>query len=145
LELRLSKNNHNPFIFYFGWKIKDFNITDVVNHFASSIFLCASTALIARSFVSQTPQHEKLYPLHHNTVFEFGQYKGMTLDQIAQENASYILWCTRNIKKKLISRQPLNISYDYYAQSNFSRTPKAHLQLLCAVCTLARLNALGMF
>jgi hypothetical protein len=77
-----------------------------------------------------------------NTVFEFGQYKSMTLDQIAQENASYILWCTRNIKKKFLSRQPLNISYDYYAQSNFSRTPKAHLLLPCAVCTLARLNAL---
>jgi hypothetical protein len=111
-------------------------------HFVSSIFLCTSTALIARSFVSQTPQHEKLYPLHHNTVFEFGQYKSMTLEQIAQENASYILWCTTNIKKILIPRQPLNISYDYYAQSNFSRTPKAHLQLLCAVCTLAHLNAL---
>jgi hypothetical protein len=77
-----------------------------------------------------------------NTVFEFGQYKGMNLEQIAKENASYILWCTTNIEKFLISRQPLNISYDYYAQSNFSRTPKAHPQLLCAVCTLARLNAL---
>jgi Holliday junction resolvasome RuvABC endonuclease subunit len=36
-----------------------------------------------------------------NTVFEFGQYKGMTLEQIAKENASYILWCTTNIKKIL--------------------------------------------
>jgi hypothetical protein len=34
-----------------------------------------------------------------NTVFEFGQYKSMTLEQIAQENASYILWWTTNIKK----------------------------------------------
>jgi hypothetical protein len=34
-----------------------------------------------------------------NTVFEFGQYKGMTLEQIAKENASYILWCRINIEK----------------------------------------------
>jgi hypothetical protein len=77
-----------------------------------------------------------------NTVFEFGQYKSMTLEQIVQENALYILWCTTNIEKFLISRQPLNISYDYYAQSNFSRRPEARLLLLCTVCTLARFNAL---
>lgn len=86
-------------------------------HFVSSIFLCTYTALLARSFVSQTPQHEKLYPLHHNTVFEFGQYKGMTLDQIAQENASYILWCTRNIKKKI----------------NIKATTQHLIRLLCTI------------
>lgn len=33
-----------------------------------------------------------------NTVVEFGKYKGQTLDSIMQKNASYIVWCIKNLE-----------------------------------------------
>ncbi len=41
------------------------------------------------------------------TTFDFGRYKGKTLEEVAQTNASYILWCARNIEKFLISIEDL--------------------------------------
>jgi len=43
------------------------------------IFLCTYTARIARSFVSQTPQHEKLYPLHPQHRFWIWTIQGHDL------------------------------------------------------------------
>lgn len=41
------------------------------------------------------------------TTFNFGKHAGKKLEEVAQFNASYILWCTRNIDKFLISIEDL--------------------------------------
>ena len=42
-----------------------------------------------------------------DTIFTFGKYKGYTLDYVATQNISYILWCVKNIEKFLISEEDL--------------------------------------
>jgi hypothetical protein len=42
-----------------------------------------------------------------DTIFTFGKYDGYTLDYVATNDISYILWCVRNIKKFLISEEEL--------------------------------------
>ena len=41
------------------------------------------------------------------TTFDFGRNKGKTLEQVAQSDAPYILWCVNNIEKFLISVEDL--------------------------------------
>lgn len=41
------------------------------------------------------------------TIFNFGQYQGKSLDQVAQMDAPYIFWCVGNIEKFLISEEDL--------------------------------------
>jgi len=41
------------------------------------------------------------------TTFDFGRNKGKTLEQVAQSDAPYILWCASNIEKFLISIEDL--------------------------------------
>lgn len=66
-----------------------------------------------------------------NTVFEYGQYKGMTLEQIAKENASYILWCTIHIEEFLISRQLLEFYSDKYGTISFFEDPDGTREFAC--------------
>ena len=37
-----------------------------------------------------------------DSIFSFGKYEGSTLEQVAEENSHYILWCVLNIPKFLI-------------------------------------------
>ena len=41
------------------------------------------------------------------TTFDFGRNKGKTLEEVAQSDAPYILWCVNNIEKFLISVEDL--------------------------------------
>jgi hypothetical protein len=38
------------------------------------------------------------------SIFTFGKHQGKTLEQVAQCDAPYILWCVRNIDKFLIEK-----------------------------------------
>lgn len=64
-----------------------------------------------------------------STVLQFGKYKGMTLDQIAQQHASYVLWCTRNLNNFINKRQLLETYSDKYGTISFFEDPDGTREL----------------
>ena len=48
------------------------------------------------------------------TKFNFGKHKGETLDEVAQSDAPYILWCVRIVSKFLISIEDLTAYQNKY-------------------------------
>jgi hypothetical protein len=52
-----------------------------------------------------------------DTVFDFGKYKGRTVDEVARINAPYILWCARIVDKFLMEESELLAYQRKYEQS----------------------------
>jgi len=48
------------------------------------------------------------------TNFNFGKYEGNTLNQVAQIDAPYLLWCVQKIEKFLISEEDLIVFSNKY-------------------------------
>lgn len=46
---------------------------------------------------SQNKKNKKLNEFSKTSFFDFGKYKGKTLENIFKENPNYIFWCIRNI------------------------------------------------
>ena len=63
------------------------------------------------------------------TAFDFGTHAGKTLENIAQTNANYILWCFREIDKFLILEDDLIEFGTKYARSLISNNTIANDKL----------------
>lgn len=51
-----------------------------------------------------------IYPANLNTKFDFGKHKGKTVEEVCDDDPSYVEWCIDNVDDFELD----NEAYDYY-------------------------------